>query len=65
MLAPETPHNAGYLIAAYVVAPVILVGYLGMLWRKVVKVGRAERRAGRSPSGDGGSGDRGVRRSRP
>ena len=40
MLAPETPHNTGYLIAAYTVAPVILVGYLGMLWRKVVKVER-------------------------
>ena len=43
MLAPEPPHNAGYLVAAYIVAPVILVGYLGMLGRKVMKVGRSER----------------------
>ena len=31
----ETPENVGYMIAAYVVAPVILVGYLVMLWRRV------------------------------
>ena len=34
MLA-EAPENAGYLIAAYVVAPVILGGYLGSLWARV------------------------------
>jgi hypothetical protein len=34
-MPPETPHNAGYLLAAYVVAPVILVGYLAGLWRRV------------------------------
>jgi hypothetical protein len=34
MLA-ETPENAGYMIAAYVVAPVILVGYLASLWGRV------------------------------
>ena len=39
----ETPQNAGYMIAAYVVAPVILGGYLGMLWRKVKRAERAER----------------------
>jgi hypothetical protein len=51
MLAPEPPHNAGYLVAAYIVAPVILVGYLGMLWRRVVKVGRTDGRAdGRTES---------------
>ena len=38
----ETPENAGYMIAAYVVAPVILVGYLGSLW------GRVKRAVGRS-----------------
>ena len=37
MLA-EAPENAGYMIAAYVVAPVILVGYLGSLWRRVKRV---------------------------
>jgi len=39
----ETPQNAGYMIAAYVVAPVILVGYLGMLWRRVKKTERTEK----------------------
>ena len=34
MLA-DTPQNAGYMIAAYIVAPVILVGYLAVLWRRV------------------------------
>jgi hypothetical protein len=34
MLA-ETPENAGYMIAAYVVAPVILGGYLVSLWGRV------------------------------
>ena len=34
-MAPETPQNAGYMLAAYIVAPVILVGYLVMLWRRV------------------------------
>ncbi len=33
----ETPQNAGYMIAAYVVAPVILIGYLASLWGRVKK----------------------------
>jgi hypothetical protein len=38
----ETPENVGYMIAAYVVAPVILVGYLGSLWGRVKRtVGQA------------------------
>lgn len=37
MLA-DTPQNAGYMVAAYVVAPVILVGYLVLLWRRVRRV---------------------------
>jgi hypothetical protein len=46
----ETPENAGYMIAAYVVAPVILVGYLVWLWGRVKKaVGRSDgRTVGRS-----------------
>jgi hypothetical protein len=28
MLPADPPHNAGYMVAAYTVAPVILVGYL-------------------------------------
>jgi hypothetical protein len=34
-MAPETPQNVGYMIAAYSVTPVILVGYLVSLWRRV------------------------------
>jgi hypothetical protein len=49
MLA-EAPENAGYMIAAYVVAPVILVGYLVVLWGRVKKVvGRSD---GRTVGGD-------------
>ena len=33
-MGAEVPQNGGYLIAAYVVAPVILVGYLVSLWRR-------------------------------
>jgi hypothetical protein len=53
----ETPENAGYMIAAYAVAPVILVGYLGSLWARVRRVvGRSGGQAvGRS---DGLTGDR-------
>jgi hypothetical protein len=28
------PENGAYMIAAYVVAPVILVGYAVLLWRR-------------------------------
>jgi hypothetical protein len=38
MLPAETPQNAGYMVAAYVVAPVILGGYLAHLWRRVRRV---------------------------
>jgi hypothetical protein len=31
----ETPQNAQYMVAAYVVAPVILAGYLASLWARV------------------------------
>ena len=41
----ETPQNAGYMIAAYVVAPVILGGYLASLWGRVKRaVGRSDGR---------------------
>jgi hypothetical protein len=30
----EPPQNGGYLMAAYVIAAVILLGYWGLLWRK-------------------------------
>ena len=35
MLPVEPPRNSGYLIAAYIVAPVILVGYLVSLVGRV------------------------------
>jgi hypothetical protein len=38
------PDNAGYAVAAYIVAAVILVGYTGALLRRAA---RALRRAGR------------------
>jgi hypothetical protein len=31
------PENGGYMIAAYVVAPVILVGYTVWLWKRSKK----------------------------
>jgi hypothetical protein len=34
----DTPHNVSYLVAAYVVAPVILAGYLAALWGRVRRV---------------------------
>jgi hypothetical protein len=34
----EPPQNGEYLIAAYVVATVILLGYWSMLWRKARRV---------------------------
>jgi hypothetical protein len=37
----ETPQNAGYMIAAYVVTPVILGGYLAGLWRKLKTAAKA------------------------
>jgi hypothetical protein len=36
-MLPEPPQNGGYLIAAYLVASVILVGYWVKLWRMARK----------------------------
>ena len=33
-MVPEPPRNGGYLVAAYVVATLILVGYFWRLWRR-------------------------------
>ena len=38
-MVAELPQNGGYLLAAYIVTPVILVGYLVSLWRRVRKAG--------------------------
>ena len=47
MLQAEPPHNVGYMVAAYVVAPLILVGYLMSLLRRARRackpVGRVSR----------------------
>ncbi|HEX6991403.1 MAG TPA: hypothetical protein VF151_05950 [Gemmatimonadales bacterium] len=43
----ETPQNAGYMIAAYVVTAVVLVGYWVRLAVKVRDEGRATRDEGR------------------
>jgi hypothetical protein len=32
-MPPEPPQNGGYLVAAYVVTAVILIGYWIRLWR--------------------------------
>jgi hypothetical protein len=47
MLPAEPPHNVGYMVAAYIVAPLILVGYLGSLVRRVGSaLGAARRQTG-------------------
>jgi hypothetical protein len=33
-MPPETPQNGEYLVAAYVIAIVILMGYWVALWRR-------------------------------
>jgi hypothetical protein len=38
MLPADPPQNLGYMVAAYIVAPVILVGYLVGLVRRVRRV---------------------------
>ena len=37
MLA-EPPQNGGYLVAAYLVTAVILIGYFCLLWRRARRV---------------------------
>jgi hypothetical protein len=34
----EPPQNGEYLVAAYLIAATILIGYWGMLWRRAKKV---------------------------
>jgi len=34
---PETPSNGGYMVAAYVVASVIYLGYVLVLWGRARK----------------------------
>jgi hypothetical protein len=37
-MLPEPPRNGEYLVAAYVITTVILVGYWARLWRKAKKL---------------------------
>lgn len=39
---PETPSNGGYMVAAYVVASLIYLGYVLVLWGRARGVGREE-----------------------
>ena len=41
-MVAEVPQNGGYMIAAYLVTPVILVGYLVGLVRRLSAAGRKE-----------------------
>ena len=41
---PETPQNGEYLVAAYVIAAVILLGYLVALWRRARQALKSNRR---------------------
>jgi hypothetical protein len=38
-MGAEVPQNGGYLVAAYVVTPVILIGYVVSLWRRLRRAG--------------------------
>jgi len=40
----DPPQNGEYLVAAYVIASTILVGYWGMLWRRSRKSVSREKR---------------------
>ena len=41
-MPPETPQNGEYLVAAYVITVVILMGYWVRLWSKVKGVSAKE-----------------------
>jgi hypothetical protein len=43
----ETPQNGGYMVVAYVVTAVVLVGYWARLWWRVQREGRETRDKGR------------------
>jgi|1186.fasta_scaffold185473_2 hypothetical protein len=38
-MLPEPPHNGGYLVAAYIVATIILLGY----WLRLLRLARRSR----------------------
>jgi glycerol-3-phosphate acyltransferase PlsY len=39
-MPPEPPSNGGYMVAAYIVTSVILLGYLLVLWRHASNIRR-------------------------
>ena len=43
-MPPETPQNGEYLVAAYVIATIILVGYWVALWRRARQALKCNRR---------------------
>jgi hypothetical protein len=43
-MPPEPPQNGEYLLAAYLIGAVILVGYFFLLWRKARRAGTSSRR---------------------
>lgn len=50
-MPPETPQNGEYLVAAYVIAAVILIGYWVKLWRKAKTVLGEARSSSRASRG--------------
>jgi hypothetical protein len=44
MPPPETPQNGEYLVAAYAITVVILLGYWTLLWSKVKSASREKER---------------------
>jgi hypothetical protein len=38
MIQIEPPANGGYLVAAYIVTAMIVLGYAGALWRRARRV---------------------------
>jgi len=48
---PETPQNGEYLVAAYMVTTVILVGFWVALWRRAKKVLKETRSSSRASRG--------------
>ena len=44
-MLPEPPQNGEYLVAAYVIASVILMGYWVALWRRAKRVVNGKKKA--------------------
>jgi hypothetical protein len=44
-MLPDTPQNGGYLLAAYIVTAVILIGYFCSLWRRAKTLVNGKKKA--------------------